>query len=104
VRSYYLLGNLRYFLDYQGHFEWDYAKIKGVFDFWVGGFASSVYPLDDHPVDTFDYKMLRILENNKNMLTEKEMSSLLSIVDVVNHLVEKGWWEQRCRRPKKYCE
>jgi len=30
-------------------------------------------------------------------LTEEEKSSLLIIVDRVNDLVKKGWWEQRFR-------
>jgi len=42
--------------------------------------------------------MLSLLENKKIKLTEKEKSSLLPIVDAVNDIVKKGWWEQRrCR-------
>ena len=88
---------LNYFLNYQDCFDWNYKKIKGVFDLWESGFASSDEPYDDCKVDIFDYKMLRVLENNKMNLTEEEKSSLLIIVDRVNDLVKKGWWEQRFR-------
>jgi len=101
VRCYYLLNKLYYFLDYQDRFDWDYEKIKGVFYFWEGGFASSEGIDEDCTVSSFSYKLRKILKNDKIKLTEEEKKALLLILNAVEDLVENGWWDQRYRNTEK---
>jgi len=66
-----LLHPLANILKYQDRFDWDYEKIKGIFDLYEGGYASLITPdIDKEYCKMFSYKMWCVLENNKIKLTE----------------------------------
>ena len=66
------MNDLSYFLNYQDRFDWDYEKIKGVFNLYEGGYASFSCPDEEgeEGCKMFSYKLWCVLENNTIKLTE----------------------------------